>query len=114
MQDETSIPEDIIDQQHLQEIIDKQQQGIQLQQKQQQQQQQRQQLQQKYVGDSTASSTSVLNDDGGDIIDVNLPYDDSTDTDSDAADIVSIIRSFFFFEIMFIIKLKCSVKYIWT
>lgn len=110
MQDETSIPEDIIDQQHLQEIIDKQQQGIQLQQKQQQQQRQ---LQQKYVGDSTASSTSVLNDDDGDIIDVNLPYDDSTDTDSDAADIVSIIRSFFFlFEIMFIIELKCSVKYI--
>lgn len=87
MQDETSIPEDIIDQQHLQEIIDKQQQGIQL-------QQQQQLLQQKYVGNSAAlaAATNVLNDDG-DIIDVNLPYDDSTDTDSDA-DIVSSIRSF--------------------
>lgn len=88
MQDETSIPEDIIDQQHLQEIIDKQQQVIQ---QQQEQQQLQHKLQQKYVGDS-AAGTSVLNRDG-DIIDVNLPYDDSTDTDSDA-DIVSIIRSF--------------------
>ncbi|XP_046801585.1 probable WRKY transcription factor protein 1 [Lucilia cuprina] len=85
MQDETSIPEDIIDQQHLQEIIDKQQQGLQLEQ---------QQLQQKYVGDSAATSgSSILNGDD-DIIDVNLPYDDSsTDTDSDADIILESQRS---------------------
>ncbi|XP_065365303.1 putative uncharacterized protein DDB_G0282133 [Calliphora vicina] len=88
MQDETSIPEDIIDQQHLQEIIDKQQQGIQL------QQQQQLLLQQKYVGDSAAlaAGANVLNGDG-DIIDVNLPYDDSTDTDSDADIILESQRS---------------------
>lgn len=93
IQDETSIPEDIIDQQHLQEIIDKQQQDIQ---QQEQQQQSQQELTQKYVGESTAVA-GVLNaeDDDDDIIDVNLPFDDSADADSDA-DIVSIIRSFHF------------------
>ena len=59
-------------------------------------------MQQRYAGDNSAAiGSGVLNGDD-DIMDVNLPYDDSNDADADAddgdaADIVSSLRSFVLF-----------------